>query len=422
MRRPTRTPEQRLENLLALQSLLARVARELGAATELQPVLTTVLEAMRSLVDFRGGSVCLVDNGEIRIAAADPPPSLDVLAARLAVGEGLAGRVVAGQRPVYSPDLDTDPRVDPELRRRGSNAGMRSYLGVPLICLGWVIGLIQVDSEDTDAFDEDDLAVLVGLATQVAGAIESARRYEQVIELERLKADFMARVSHELRTPLTIISGFITTLVTYESRLDPDQRREMLNRIETASERLAVLIDELLTVTGFEAGVVVPTPTETNVAAELHAVVNELVNETRTDAPDPALFTVECPSELTLVTDQRLFRHAVRLLVDNALKYGGRAVLHGSAGPGGATRIEIIDSGPGVPVDKRERIFERFTRGDDETRPGMGLGLPLVKLLAGGIGARVEVDDGPDGSGAVFRLLFWPPWADATEDASRTTV
>src|SRR3954469_11266574 len=187
MRRPTRTPEQRLENLLALQSLLARVARELGAATELQPVLTTVLEAMRSLVDFRGGTVCLVDNGEIRIAAADPPPSLDVLAARLAVGQGLAGRVVAGQRPVYSPDLDTDPRGAPELRRRGSNAGMRSYLGVPLICLGWVIGLIQVDSEDTDAFDEDAVVALGGLATQVAGSIESARRYEQVIELERLK-------------------------------------------------------------------------------------------------------------------------------------------------------------------------------------------------------------------------------------------
>src|SRR3954468_5315417 len=219
MRRPTRTPEQRLDNLLALQSLLARVARELGAATELQPVLTTVLEAMRSLVDFRGGTVCLVDNGEIRLAAADPPPRLDVLATRLAVGEGLAGRVVAGQRPVYSPDLDADPGADPELRRLGSNAGMKSFLGVPLICLGWVIGLIQVDSEETDAFDQDDLAVLEGLATQAAGAIESARPHGAVVELERLKADFMSRVPHELRTPLTIISGFITTLVTYADRL-----------------------------------------------------------------------------------------------------------------------------------------------------------------------------------------------------------
>src|SRR3954468_18943209 len=92
MRRPTRTAEERLESLLALQSLLGRVSRELGVATELQPVLATVLAAMRSLVEFRGGSVCLVENGEIRMAAADPPATPDVMDARMAVGEGLAGR------------------------------------------------------------------------------------------------------------------------------------------------------------------------------------------------------------------------------------------------------------------------------------------------------------------------------------------
>ena len=130
MRRPTRTAEERLENLLALQSLLARVARELGAATELQPVLATVLTAMRSLVDFRGGSVCLLEHGEIRMAAADPDPSPDVLAARMTVGQGLAGRVVSTQRPVYSPDLDADPRVDPGLRRiTGGRVGAVSRAG-----------------------------------------------------------------------------------------------------------------------------------------------------------------------------------------------------------------------------------------------------------------------------------------------------
>src|SRR4051812_45313085 len=137
MRRPTRTAEERLESLLTLQSLLARVSREVGVATELQPVLATVLGAMRSLVEFRGGSVCLVENGEVRMAAADPPATPDVLAARIAVGQGLAGRVVSTQHAVYSPDLDADPRVDPAIRRLGSNAPIKSYLGVPLVCLGW---------------------------------------------------------------------------------------------------------------------------------------------------------------------------------------------------------------------------------------------------------------------------------------------
>jgi signal transduction histidine kinase len=409
MRARTESAQERLERLLALQALLARVTRELGPATDLQAVLATVLQAMRSLVAFRGGSVCLVDNGEIRIAAADPNPSAEVLAARLPVGEGLAGRVVATGEPVYSPDLDGDDRGDPALRGLGSNAAMRSFLGVPLICLGWVIGLIQVDSEDPDAFDQDDLAVLEGLATQVAGAIESARRYEHVVELERLKADFMARVSHELRTPLTIISGFATTLMAHDARLEPPQRREMLERIDGAAERLETLIDELLTVTAFEAGVVAPTPTEVGVRELFDHVVTEIVNEIRADAPDASRLVVDCPSDLRVLADARLLRHAVRLLVDNALKYGDRATLRGRLGDDGAVAVAVIDAGPGVPVEMRERIFERFTRGADETRPGMGLGLPLVRLLASGLGARVEVDDGPDGPGAVFRLRFPPP-------------
>jgi len=66
----------------------------------------------------------------------------------------------------------------------------------------------------------------------------------------------------------------------------------------------------------------------------------------------------------------------------------------------------VIDNGPGVPVHLRERIFERFTRGEGETEPGMGLGLPLVRMVAGGLGATVEVDDNPAGQGAVFRLRF----------------
>jgi signal transduction histidine kinase len=409
MRRRARTAEERLERLLSLQSLLARVTRDLGPATDLQAVLTTVLDGMRSLVDFRGGSVCLLENGEIRIAAADPQPSEEVLAARLAVGEGLAGRVVSSGLAVYSPDLDADARVDPELRRLGSNAQMRSYLAVPLVCLGWNIGLIQVDAEEADAFDQDDLALLEGLATQVAGAIESARRYEQVIELERLKADFMGRVSHELRTPLTIIAGFATTLIAHEERLDGTQRREMLERIDAAAERLEVLIDELLTVTGFEAGVMVPTPVDVDVAEVLQAVVTDLINEIRADAPDPARLMVQCQPGLRLWVDQRLLRHGVRLLVDNALKYGTRATITGTTTEAGGVRIEVVDDGPGVPSEQRERIFERFTRGPGETRPGMGLGLPLVRLLAGGLGARVEVDDGADGTGAVFRLVFPPP-------------
>jgi signal transduction histidine kinase len=396
MRQRDASAEDRLERLLGLQSLLARVSREIGPALEVQPVLATVLRAMRSLVAFRGGTVQLIDGGTLWVAAADPPLPPDVAATRVAVGTGLGGRVVSTGQHVYSPDVQRDERVDPQFRALAAEAGSRSYLGVPLVCLGRVIGVLQIDSPEADAFDTEDLQVLEGLATQVAGSIESARHNEQVMDLERLKSDFLARVSHELRTPLTIASGFVNTLLGYEDRIEPRQRVQMLKRIESATDRLLVLIDELLTVTQFEAGALEPQPE----ALDLGAVLDEV----RARAVEPELVSVRCPAELVVHADARLLRHALTLLVDNALKYAGDAELRGGRDDGGRIVIEVNDHGPGVPANLSERIFERFMRGN-HTAPGMGLGLPLVRTLAIGLMAGVTLHETP-GGGASFRLTF----------------
>jgi signal transduction histidine kinase len=397
MRGREATAEERLERLLELQSLLTRVAREIGPALELQPVLAAVLRAMRSLVDFKGGTIQLIDAEGVYVAASDPPVSADVAAARVPLGQGLGGRVVSSGRHVYSPDVTTDPRVDARLRSLGTNASMRSYLAVPLVCLGRVIGLVQIDSAQPDAFDLDDLHVLEGLATQVAGAIESARHNEQVMELERLKSDFLARVSHELRTPLTITSGFVTTLLGYDDgRIEPRQRTQMLKRIESATERLGTLIDELLTVTQFEAGALEPQPHELE--------LRPLLDEARSRAVEPELITVRCPGELVIRADPRLLRHALNLLIDNALKYAGDAELMAGNDGNGRAYVEVRDHGPGIPTELGDRVFERFMRGN-HTEPGMGLGLPLVRTLAGGLDALVTLTGTP-GGGACFRLTF----------------
>jgi len=156
---------ERLSRLLGLQTLLAHVAREIGPALELQPVLQAVLGAMRSLMDFRGGSILLVEDGHLYVAASDPAVDEAVANLRIPVGSGLAGRAVAGGNTMYSPDLDHDDRVDPVIRNTGSNAEIKSFLVVPLVCLGEAIGALEVDSASIDAFDDVDRTVLDGLAT-----------------------------------------------------------------------------------------------------------------------------------------------------------------------------------------------------------------------------------------------------------------
>jgi signal transduction histidine kinase len=389
-----RTAEERLARLIEVQALLGRVSREIGSAGDLDSVLATVMQAMRSLVEFKGGTIQLVDDGGVYVAAADPPVSEDVKLARVPVGSGLSGRVISNGRTVYSPDLLLDDRVDPKLRRLGSNAATRSYVAVPLIVAGTVIGALQVDSVEVAAFDEDDVALLEGLATQVSGAIESARRHEQVMELERMKGDFIARISHELRTPLTIMGGFTDTLLLHGKRLSPDQHREVLERIRGSIGRLSTLIEELLTVSSLEAGVTRARPEETDLA--------ELLDQVRENSIDPSRVSVSCEPALRTRTDPRILRHAVGLLVDNALKYAGDAELSAEVSPDRRLVVRVRDHGPGIPAQLRDRVFERFFRGE-HTGAGMGLGLPVVRQLAGALGLVVELDDAP-GGGASFTL------------------
>jgi len=345
-------------------------------------------------MDFRGGSILLVEDGHLYVAESDPAVDEPVANLRLPIGRGLAGRAVGESRTVYSPDLDDDDRVDPVVRNTGSNKGIRSFLAVPLLCLGEAIGALEVDSAEVDAFDEVDRTVLEGLATQMAGAIESARRYEQMLELERLKNDFIGRISHELRTPLTIMSGFVSTLLAHDADFGPADRKAMLERTRAAIGRLSDLIDELLTAASFEAGMAEAIVVDVDVAPVLESI--------RAEAVDPDRVRVNCPPDLRERADPKLLKQAVHLLVDNAMKYGGNAEL--TAQPG---EIAVRDHGPGVPADLGDRVFDRFVRGSS-SKPGMGLGLPLVRSLCAAMEATVELEAPPDG-GACFRIRFGAP-------------
>src|SRR3954471_606861 len=289
------TAEARLARILDAQAVLARVAGTLGPDLDMDEVLATVLTAMRKLLDFKGGTVQLVDERGVYIAASDPAVPTEMANLRVRVGEGISGRVIATGRPEGSGDIKDDRRVSTSMTDVGSNLDTRSYLAVPLVCLGEIIGALQIDSKDVDAFDADDVTLLEGLAAQVAGVIESARRYATVMELERLKSDFISRVSHELRTPITIVDGFVATMLDQGDRLDQEQRHDMLERCRSAAARLSRLIEELITLARLETGVITAHVSTTN--------LNRLLREVVTAASDPRAVEVVCPPDLRVQTD-----------------------------------------------------------------------------------------------------------------------
>ena len=383
---PSSTAESRLERLLDLHRALADVSREIGPGLELDHVLRTVLAAMRRLLEFKGGSICLVEGNAIRLAVSEPEVSDDVKAARLPLGQGLSGWVVRNRKAIRVDDITTDERA--ALTTLGSNATIRSYLAVPLVCLGEVIGLLQVDSREIGAFTNDDLIVLEGLGTQVAGVIESARRYEEMVRLQHLKDDFIERVSHELRTPVTILSGFATTLASHRHRLSDDERGQYLDRIAAASERLHYLIEEILTLSSLDSGLTSPQPELVPLVPFLEAIATEEPGRVEVEATDG--------NNVSVVSDQSVLRNILVPLIDNALKYAGDATLSAERVEGGVV-IRVRDSGPGVELELRDKLFERFTRGR-HTAHGMGLGLAIADNLAATIGGTVRYEPGDPGS------------------------
>lgn len=389
---PARAAE-RYERLLEVQALMARVSREIGPAIDLDQVLTTVLRAMRSLVPSDGGVIALTQDDHLIVSAMDPPPS--VPASRIPSPDGIAGSVLRTGESQRSGDLSTDTRLASDVRDTVVDLGVSSYLCVPLVCLGDVIGVIQVYSAEPDAYDDEAQMLLEGLATQVAGAIESARRYELIANLEVLKSDFIARVSHELRTPITIMGGFVSTLLTNHERLDVETRQRMLERVDVATARLSGLIDQLLMLSRLEAGVVAATVEDID--------AQSMLEEVRRQSEVPEAVTIVCEPGLRFSTDRALLVRALGFLVDNALKYAGscRLEAHGSV-------VEVVDPGPGIPRDRRSHMFERFTRANEDTTvAGMGIGLPMARTLLAAAGADLTVEDPVEGPGTRMIARFW---------------
>jgi K+-sensing histidine kinase KdpD len=258
------------------------------------------------------------------------------------------------------------------------------------------IGHLVVRPATDEALTPDDRALLDIAVSQISGALERVQLFTEVMELERLKSDFIARVSHELRTPITIITGFLETLIAHDAKLDADQRMHMLERSRSASSRLSRLIEELLILSRLEGGVVSPQPELLAMADVLEAV--------RSGAAAPEQVVAAGPLDHPVVTDRALLVRVLGLLVDNAIKYGDVAELTTTLDDGHWV-IEVRDRGPGFAEDIRATAFEMFARSASTNAvPGLGVGLSIARTLVEVLDGSIAIEDAEPGPGAVVRV------------------
>ena len=409
----------------ALQDRLADVARlavaseAVAALGDLDTVVAQIAHQAADLLGAERAAVLLVDPKGEEVAAQ--PPGHGLRTAQIArlryplSDDGAAANVLRGGRPFIANDAAGDRR-DPTARL----AEERSVLMVALRAAR-ASGVLRVSDKRHGLFTLQDARLLGVFAAQAAVAWENAQLYqaavrerEQLLELERLKSQFLQLVSHELRTPLASIKASAEVLLSTAPADLPEAHLRLLRNVDRSSDRLSALIADLLDLVRLEGGRLELDRERLDprrIAEEAVATVRPLAQgrgqKIRLNLGPDAFG----PDACVVDGDRRRLEQIVMNLLTNAVTYGppGSSIwLTVNHEDGDRVRLEVRDDGPGIPVQEQPLVFERFYRGDGEaTRRtvGTGLGLPIARALAELHGGSLELTSEP-GRGCTFVLTL----------------
>ena len=433
--------KQAEEEIKRLNQDLERRARELAALNQagqimastldLNTLLERVMEQVGSLLDAEGASVLLCaapeqasDSqeavcSELVFAAVTGPAAQSLVGKRLPNTAGIATWVMREKQSALIADAQSDPRFYENIDAQ-SGLITRSVLAVPLISKGQVLGVVEAINKAGAMFDQHDLRVLEALCNSAAIAIENARLYtteqqrvtelaralERQRELDRLQREFIQNVSHELRTPLALIRGHAEVLEGgWIGKLNSEQK-ESVSVISRRSQLLTKMVGDIISVLEIEQREIVRAP------VNLAQLVRMSLIELRATAEQSDLvLSAEIEPGLPAISgDAIALRRVLENLVGNALKFtpaGGRVMVRLSS-EGQAVKLDVTDTGTGIPSEHLGRIFERFYQVDgSSTRKygGMGLGLSLVKSIVEAHGGRISVTS-QVGSGTTLTVVL----------------
>lgn len=243
-------------------------------------------------------------------------------------------------------------------------------------------------------------ALLLGLLAVAMAYIIFARRrhmrqlkkaYDHALESDKTKSAFIRNVTHEVRTPLNIISGFAQVISDPDLVAGPEERAHIAQMMQKNTQLITSLVDEMLELSLNEN-------TPEKVAKDNSVEVNDLIrdllqeNEYKVSKSIKLQFESSLSDGFRLQTNEGMLKRVINLLLDNAIKYTqeGSITLKTCADEQQLTFI-MEDTGVGIPEKDAETIFERFVKLDD-FKEGLGLGLPLCRMIVNKLGGSVSLD------------------------------
>lgn len=381
-------------NELERARLLAAIARDAAASSDLDECLRVVMERLHDAIKFKGGSLAFPgDDGLLAIRVAVGTIDDAARAVRLRPGQGIVGTVFSTGRSFRTGDLDAESRVVPAARTVGTNQLMRSFLCVPLGHQSAIVGVLEIDSASVDAFSAEDQELLETVATVLAGVVSLAHIAERERAARLARDDFFAAVTHDLRNPLTVIRGQSQRLLR---RHGEDADTGPLSAILTQTDRLNRMVTSLLDVARFQSGSGV---TLQRRPVRVDEIVSQISRAVLGPEHEDRLRLDLAP--VTASADPARLEQIVANLVENAAKYSpaGTPIEIRLAEEATEAVLQIADHGAGIPLADRARIFDRYTRVGPlrDAVHGLGLGLFVVRIAVGAHGGTIAVGDRDDG-------------------------
>jgi PAS domain S-box-containing protein len=286
-----------------------------------------------------------------------------------------------------------------------------SFLGVPLLHGGRAMGVIAVANR-AGAYAAAEQDLVQSLAPAIVQALSSTRAEQALRQAKdsaerasRVKGQFLSTMSHELRTPLTAVIGLADLMESDVAGPTTPRQKEYLGRIRSSAWHLASIIDEILNFTRAAAGKESVRLADVDVADIARSVVATLTSEA--ERRSLALRLAGADDCVPILADGGKLRQILINLVGNAIRFtdSGSVDVELDAGTTGI-EVHVRDTGPGIPADRMDEMFEPFVQGDQSaTRNcgGTGLGLTVARRLARLMGGDVVAASTP-GTGSTFTL------------------
>jgi PAS domain S-box-containing protein len=397
-----RLEAERMAEIIATQHAVATAGLELDA------IISLIAGRAQALTGGEGAFIAFPEGDEI-VYRAGTGTMADHPGFRLKLDRSLIGWTQRTGKIARCDDTATDVRIDASSSR---SLGIRSLIAVPLHNDRGASGVLEVCSSRPQAFDDRDVRTLELMAGLLAAVLSHASEFseqqaenQRLLELDRLKDEFVALVSHELRTPLTSIRGYLELVLEGEAGGLTNEQAEFLGIVDRNAVRLLQLVGDLLFVAQIEAG---------SIGLQLADVDLDLLAAESVATAVPVAEKKEITLTLESGGSARVSGDRVRLgqvldnFVSNAIKFtpAGGSVMVRVLPDAERVVLEVADTGIGIPAEEQARIGERFFRTSEATKQaiqGTGLGLAISKAIIHAHDGDLTLES-KEGVGTTFRV------------------